>query len=570
MERVEHYINNSQIYPVNGDEIGFSLDFTGDPKEAELNTDAIVLANDARALVLDHITNGAGIFEGIPYTIKIGSVTLEYFIDLTDNLRINDSSIEVNIKRRKAANYFFYQADALSFELLNKKQPITGMIDVPYVIIKDNQIVLLITLGLTTYSLTQATIEAVRDAAEAVADFVETLPLLPANAGAVIAAGIKAAARIVYAAALIIALINLVTQIIELIFPPVRYFKASYFRQLLAQGCAYLGYNFSSTLLDQYSQLAFLGTPTKDTNKSIFEDLITVLNQPFTKGYPSAFDTTDSLGGMIRALEDWLYAETRIIGNTVYFEDVNFWYTQAGVQIINTLSLQDIREDSYTYNLGEAWQRKYLSYTLDPSDLHTLDKTAEVDAEYHTQLISPVNSDLSTIKGFSRVDVPYALGSRKEKLTFVENIGLGLAIFADAVANIFGANSNLAAQVKGRIGVLQISQQFYRIPKALWVGSNGRQPANYLDIIGADAIYNARHTGSQVKENFKRVYSATIPFSDENFTALLNNNVVTDQNGQQLEILTFEWINEARQAEITYTISASSEANNIETIKIDG
>ena len=78
------------------------------------------------------------------------------------------------------------------------------------------------------------------------------------------------------------------------------------------------------------------------------------------------------------------------------------------------------------------------------------------------------------------------------------------------------------------------------------------------------------HDRFQVRENFKRIYTASIPFSDENFLALLNNNVVYDQEGNQLEILNFEWTNESRQAEITYTIFADNEATNIETILING
>ncbi len=49
---------------------------------------------------------------------------------------------------------------------------------------------------------------------------------------------------------------------------------------------------------------------------------------------------------------------------------------------------------------------------------------------------------------------------------------------------------------------------------------------------------------------------------------LLNNNYVLDQNGNSLEILTFEWINESKTAEITYS-ELSNEGNNTETILID-
>lgn len=571
MERVRHYINNTEIYPVNGDDIGFKLDWTGDPKEAELNVDTIELANDAKALVLDHIVNGPGFWEGIPYSVEIGSLTLQYYIDLTENARFNDSTLEVNIKRRKAVNYFFEQADVLSFELIDSKVGITNFVDIPYVVIKDNQLELLILLSLSTYSLTKALIEGIKEVAEALGDIAEALPPVPGNAGDIVALGIRAAARIIYTAALIIALINVITELLELIFPPIRKFKGSYFRELIRQGVEYLGYDFQSTLLEsKYDQLAHLPVPLVDTNPSIFAQLINILNQPFTKGYPTANDTTATLGSLIRKIEEWLNGETRIIGNTVYIEDENFWYTFSSQTVINTLNLQDIRENSYTFNFDETWKRYYLHYQLDIADTHTLDRVESSDCEYSTEPINVVNSDLVTIKGLVDISVPFALGIRKNSLTFVETIALVLAQFADSVINFFGGNSNLAGLIQGRIGVLQISSQYFSISKALWISSNGRQPANYLNIIGANAIYEEQHVQNQVRENFKRIYTASIPFSDENFLALLNNNVVYDQEGNQLEILNFEWTNESRQAEITYTIFADNEATNIETILING
>jgi len=125
----KHYINTTEIRPENADTIGFKFDWTGDILEAELNVDSILLANKAKQLVIDHIAQ-LGIYEGIPYTVKVfnprtgNNVTLEYFIDLTDNPTISgagDSTIEVKIMRRKAVDWFKKNASALSFEVINKK-----------------------------------------------------------------------------------------------------------------------------------------------------------------------------------------------------------------------------------------------------------------------------------------------------------------------------------------------------------------------------------------------------------------------------------------------------------------
>ena len=134
----KHFINGIEIRPKNADNIGFKLDWSGNPKEAQLTVDRIILVNEAYSLVKEHIENGAGMFEGIPYSVSIDGFSIEYYIDLTENAQFTTHSVEVTIRRRKAVDYFFSQANALSFESLNTKLPngIVNIFDVPYVIIK--------------------------------------------------------------------------------------------------------------------------------------------------------------------------------------------------------------------------------------------------------------------------------------------------------------------------------------------------------------------------------------------------------------------------------------------------
>lgn len=566
-----HFLNGTEIRPKNAENLGFKIDWTKNPDEAELTVDSIILTNQAKTIVDDHIDNGAGFFEGIPYRVEIDGLGVDYYVDLTQNSKFQDSKYEVNIKRRKALDYFMQQADGLSFELLKARNAFnpSDFFDVPYVIIRDNQGELLIMLSITTYQLSLALADAAQQFVEAITDLLETLPPVPGNAGAIIAAAVKAAARFIYLAAIVLALINLINQIKEILFPSLRYFKAAYFKRLLEVGCTNLGYQFQSNLMNELERLTLLPVPMQDTNNSIFDNLMGIQNQSYTKGYPTALDTVRTLGDLIREVEKIGNAKTRVINGTVRIEERTFWYTQSGITILNTLNVQQDRENSKTYNFGEAWKRYYLHAQIDPTDIHTMDKIDKTDCEYSTEPITVVNPDLVLIKGLVEMPINFAYGIRKDNLTFVENIFLGLAQFADSVVNFFGGNSNLAAGIQGRIGVLQISQQHFRITKMMWCSPNGKQPPNYMDIIGAKPLYQARHTINQVRENFKEIQKATVPFSAQNFINLLDNNVVFDQDGTQLEILTFEWINETREAEIEYTVY-SDKANNVQTIEIDG
>ena len=69
-------------------------------------------------------------------------------------------------------------------------------------------------------------------------------------------------------------------------------------------------------------------------------------------------------------------------------------------------------------------------------------------------------------------------------------------------------------------------------------------------------------------DNFKKIFESPIPFSTSNYEMIVENNYVNDQDGEPIEILTLEWINETKTAEIEYA-EFSDEGNNTKTIVID-
>ena len=571
-----YFIAGESFRPVNADEIGIRMNWRGDIQEAELNTDTIILSNRAKYLVLQHIGQ-FGIFEGVPIIIQVGNTVLEYYIDLQQNPKISgfgDSEIEVAIKRRRSVNWFREKINGLSFEVINKTNPI-NTIEIPYLIVPDNQAEMLIMLAISTFTLTKALIEGISDITDRISDTTEaSIPSLSAtgvpvfNIGEIITASLKLAASIIYTIALIFALIKLTKQIIELIFPPIRKLKGSTVRELINKGCATLGLTFSSTVLDELNNLTLMPVPLQKTNKSIWKNLISLNTQSYSKGYPTANDTTPTLGRLFDFLIDFTQSQIRIIGTTVYLEEENYWIDQSGLQIINTLNLQEVRENEWTFNVDEAWKRYYLHWQYDISDSHTMDKMEYLDMEWSTEYVTASNVDLFVVKGLVDINLPFALGNRKDALTWIEKQTLPFAQSADAIINFFGGNSNLVSKIVGRIGVTQISQQYYSTSKMLWA-TNGKQPANYLTKIGALPIANKYHAKNKVKENFQKIQTARIPLSTANFDMIMNSNYVQDENGVYLKLLTFDFINDSKEAEIEYSVS-STEGNNTKTILING
>lgn len=570
--QIKHFIGETEIRPENANTIGLKFDFSGDPKEAELSTDRIVLSQNAYRLVQAHKAS-IGLFEGVPYRVVIGTVEIQYFIDLTENPMFTDSNVEVSIKRRFAVDWFVQQARGLTFDSLNSQVPITGIFDVPYVIVKDNQLELLIMLSITTYSLTKESIQAVRDLVDIItAPTIEaTTPgVSPAgpvvNVGSIIALAIRIAAQIVYTVAITIALINLIKQMAELIVPKVRYLKASKMKELLRQGCQHLGKQFSSTLLDSIPQATILPVPMLESNPSIVDVLLGNQSTYFNKGYPSSLDSCQTLWELFEECKKIFNAKVRIIGDTVHFERRDYWYTQSGATIVRTMNDQEKRQRVYEYNFSDTFKRYYIHYDYDLADTFTRDRIQGLRAEYETRPINVVNTDLVTIKNLAEVPINLSLAARKNALNFAEKRLLTLANFADNLVNTFGGNSNLSGLIEGRIGVMQISEQHFTKTKFMYT-VGGKQPANYVDHIGATALWNKYHIINNVKDNFKTIEKATIPFTEKQLQQLLNNNVIEDQNGNQLEILTFDTVIDTSTANIEF-LQKSEDANNLTTVKI--
>ena len=98
---------------------------------------------------------------------------------------------------------------------------------------------------------------------------------------------------------------------------------------------------------------------------------------------------------------------------------------------------------------------------------------------------------------------------------------------------------------------MQISQAYFGVTRLLWT-VNGKQPADYLQIIGAEALWQKYHYINQIQLNgWKVKENARVKLTPQDFVTLLGNNYATI-NGVESEILEIEYFDEAKDAKITY------------------
>ena len=591
---MKHELNGVEITPRNIQEIGFKSNWSKniavsdrDMREMALNVDTLILPREGKDVVLDWI-NTNGVFEKLPYKITLddGHI-INYYIDLCETAKFKTDELIVKIKVDKGFDNFYELAQGTSFDLLKVSGVDFESFNIPYIVIPDNQIEVGITLSISTYIMGKTVIEEIRNTATLISDTIAAItPLIGtgwvSNIGAIAACIIKLALQIAYTILLIIALIKLLEQLKELIFPKVRNFLGSKVKTLIGNGCSFYGFEFQSTLLDSLDGLTILPVPLVKSKhkgfKGVFDNIANDLNFAFTKGYPSASDSTPTLWSLIDAIETQFNATTRVVNGVVRIERRDYWQNLATTNLIPSLVLQDTRQDEFEFNTFDVWKRYYIHYQPDFTDTNTLDNFDNTDLEYSNESSSFVPnlggffnfhqpqtiSNKTTIKGIQDIDIKFSLGTRKTKLNFIEKRCKSLFDLID-----FICGTSYASQITDRIGVLVVTNQFYSTTKLLYT-ENGKQVENFTDYLSPTFLWDNYHYINKIQLNsYKIKDSVKIPMNQELYVNLLNNNFVLI-DGLKCELITLEYKPYFNYAIISYREPFDYVGNTIKTILING
>jgi len=560
--------NNINLNPEGYRELGFVKNFRDVRSGVTINVDDFVLNREALKRLNTWVYQEQGRFENVPVTVTSdGGTVYPYYLDL-QSLTLGLDRATVGIQARKSVGHFFDNADFLTFELLKAKGFLNSLsIDIPYIIVPDDvqvqSMITTITILSLSYQLSQAVFEMVKSAAA----FADILP-----GTGLITAGIQLAGLIIFFIATVIMLIKALKELKELVFPKLREFKGFRDVDLIRRGCEYLGYTLESNVLDQeLNKLYTLGAPEAVEDGSIFNFLQNEQTSYFNKGYPTAQDSTPTLGSLISFFLETFNLRIFVYNGIVKIERRSSFVNAASINIIPTLTDQQAHTDEYTFNEDDVWGRAYDHWQVDYTDTHSPDSYSGMKTEHITTQINTLNEDLVRLTGLKENSAPFALGSRKDTYTRIESAFLNVFNALDSVINAFGGSSTLTGIVSQRKGVLIIEKQYFSVTKKLWGDvENGelRQSSDYKDFLSMEYIYTNFKLDLQVKSNNYAEKTISVPFTDENFTNLLQNNFV-NMVGQQdaVEIVRIEWFDRKYIAEITLLIPDDS-AFNTQTIKL--
>jgi hypothetical protein len=573
---MKHFLNDIEISPRNRTDIGIVSDFTGNPEVLKLTTDNIKLPREGNEIIRNHIQS-QGLFEGVPYRIELdGGVILNYYVDLLDSsTKFKNFECEIALKKRKGEDDFFDKASGATFEWMLTQGVQYNLESIPYVVVTENQVEQAISLLISLYVMGKELISAGQAVVDSISETIQACTIntgVPpsVDTGDIIVAVLKAIARIAYFALILALVIDLATQLFQMLFPPIRYFSGCKFKELMTKSCAKLGFSFESSLLDDEPNWTILPVPLVKNRQSIFDYQPAFLNNAFNKGVPSSSDTTPTLQSFIEGMQTMFNGQIKVNNGVVRFERRDWWMNQTTNQLIPSLSLQSERDDEFQYNTDEVWKRYYIHYQTDFTEFHSVDGVLYDihNCEFSTEPTSFVNEDLVSIKGLQDVNIPFALGARKEKLNWLEDIVKNLAKLIDKVTGIFGGGTNYEQQIGDRKNVLMISKQFFATTKVLWT-INGRQPISFKDKVSAIALWNQYHYINQIQENDWIVKNnVRIRMTSQDFVTLQDNNFAII-DGLMSEILNCEWIDEKSFAQITYKQRNQYATGHVYTLQIN-
>jgi hypothetical protein len=529
--------------------------------EQEISTTSIeFVLEDAKKLIQhvnDGLSGGVGIFEGLPYRINIDNTNIfDGFINLAEDAEfIESEKVIANIVKTGGSDWLNDVADGFSFGFLRSKNYITNsdFVVVPYVLNFRPEAFVVGQLSIALFLLQKELIQGIRDIAENIANFAEAIG--KANPiGEIIAAGLILAAQIAYTTAVVIALVQTITDLINQFFPPVRRYRAMTIKRMFEVGLEYLGLNFQSTIFDDpiFKKSVFL--PSKSERGGLF-------GNTDKYGNPNQNSSVYNFGDFIRTMLTMFNADFKFDNGTFVFERLDYWDNLSTYILPDVETNQTARLSELQYNTDEFVKNYFISFQTDIQDQNTLEDFDGTNYQVINEPQTVINRQMTTGKGLAQIRPPFARGVRKEGLTAYEKILANVATLTDTVVNTLGGNSNLGPSIKNRKGMLSLSADTTTVDKFLFIENEEMEPTQ----ISAKLLWDNFHfiesfaeitdANGQIYHNQHIIKTAEkVPFCLTDWNTILNNNKFTTTSGQTGEIISLEWDFQTGLANIQYKI----------------
>ena len=581
-------------------DVTISADY-GTETQPALSLDSITLVDSAGALnskkLLDLWTNLPT--EGAPFSIEITDSNISYdfdfYFDYTKMVFLSDVETQVGLLKDKSLTQFDFRAQGITQTLLNQKGFLgnNDYTPVPYIVENRKTILEKIQILATTFS----TIKTIIDEIHKIYNLASDIP----TGGALVALA-NVASSLAALAVLSVQLFNLLKQIGETFFPPVKYHSGLKPKTFIQKSIEYMGYDGVNygTLTDIMERLTWIGS--KNNEKGVPQYSLISIPNSILQSLSGLFKPADYGYFLIDAI-DLLTSQFRlrraIINNVLHLRPENdpFWATQSGYQL-PPMKVEQIFANNGTIrpNYEDVQSSLIIEYSTDDSDLWTLEDLKDESNPNTTgkiisvKTVEPIvvnDQRKNLLRGSKIVNIPHCLASRKDVLDDLFDLFLGSAtqfddfeVQLEAIISSFAstlgagapamATSSFLTSFGNRSGAMKVENDYFSIPKQMLLVDNNQGlttiPETFADEIGAQALIENYHSwdsfiaGERNPNNpnetaGKFVYEEVkIPFGLQDFNTVLNNAFFTTQSGEVGKFEKIDWNVRGDYAIVTYWV----------------
>ena len=558
MNRLQFYIDGvqSKSKPVNLEDLEVSISWKDD-RGLQVEFDKLIWRGEDAEKIIAMRSDSLGSFVSRPLQINVvdpdGQFNLPpLLIDLRKDLEIiGCNEVEHSVSFVGLKDWFKAEASILQFARLEEEGKFTAsdFVQIPYNINYIPDAVQVAVLSLALFNVAVQVAQFIKDSGETA---VETA--VPTTTAAAL---LKIVIKIAYAASIAIAIKNLIQQLGEQLYSRTRHHTGIKYKSLFEKGCAELGLTFQSTIFDDPTWANAVLMPSK-TERGKFNSGIRNGGSPKRNDVGLYF-----FGDFIETMKRKFNADYVINNGFLRFERWDYWQSSSTFVIPENFNNQSRRLNVKGDNADEFKGGYFITFALDQKDQNTLDNYDRTAYDIITKpATNPYGVQYLNTAGSEVVDLPIALGTRKDTLSNFENILFGLFSAVDALTNTltFGAaGTDFAQQILNRTGNLVLSDHFTDVPKCIIMNGSMLAP-NQRDKVNSVLLYDDFHfinsfVVTNGKHNQWETFTMPLKICRNTVEELLNNNFAKTPTGEDAEITNLVWTMEEDSGSIEYRVN---------------
>ncbi len=598
--KINNYMNGSEVNtPLNILDLEIELNFdkssvkqTVSLNNLEFGVNNPRFVTDAYKAIKQHENSNIGVIEGLPYILEIDNEKgkkydlIKGFLDVWGKEQTRNERgdvIKVNVYEQGKIDWLNDVSDSVSFEFLYNQGKITqsDFVQIPYCIDKKQNTIEIIFSIFALFTITDKLQEEITAFSQ---ELVQAFNPFEAT---VIA---RAVLHILRVTVYLVALVTIIIQLYNYLIQPVKYHTGMSVLKMFEKGCEHFGLTFRSSILQQepFNKLYWLPEKFAINERNTVQGLTGNLTSSNTFSNTGYYDGT--FGDFIRLWQQVFNAKLLIINEVLYFEKFNYNPSSNNWVIPNLLD----SKFNYSYNKDDFYSNIKIGFNYDLNDKHTVQEWKGTNVQVIQNAITVNDARMNLAKNYLEIKHTFALGKTKRELNTIEKIfdrffkavggvlnilieivnklisllneaiklinkliktlktlGIDLKITIPRIPGV--PKSNLKNLIENRIGMLKMESDYIQVPKAILldVASN---PRNTKINVNNDLILNAKYLWDNYnyfisfvpKGNFKgnqyklrELSQCKFTFSD--YEKVRGNNLVTDDYGNECEILTLKY-----------------------------